>query len=132
MCDICRNKEIEKAYKALRLNSGVSYFPYGSNDYNPKLLGASKKKPTILYKRLKFSGHSPYNIKLRDASGSDVGFGSSFGSSSYSFAEGSYAISPDADGIVRLKGAPLMMMRQRQQELEKERADKALRLNYGF
>jgi len=85
LCEICKRQEIEKAYKALRLNGGVSYYPYGSNDYNPKLLGASsgsglgsscnsastfnvnRKKPTVWIKRLRF-GHSPYNIKLRGAS----------------------------------------------------------------
>jgi hypothetical protein len=53
----------------LRLNGGVSYYPYayGSNDYNPKLLAASSKKPTVWIKRLRF-GHSTYNIKLRGAS----------------------------------------------------------------
>jgi hypothetical protein len=69
LCEICRKQEIEKAYKALRLNSGVSYYPYASNDCTPKLLGASinHRKPTIHIKRLRF-GHSPYNMKLRGAS----------------------------------------------------------------
>ena len=64
LCDTCTRHEIEKAYKALRLNGDVSinYYPDGSNNYNSKLLGASNKKPTLWIKRLKFgSDYSPYN-----------------------------------------------------------------------
>ena len=116
----------------MRLNGDVSssYYPIGSNsnDYNPRLLGAStfNKKPTLWIKRLKFP-HSPYNTRLRGASDSG------FGSGSYSFADSNssdYA-RPDADGIVRIRGAPLMKIKQ-WQELEKENAEKALSLNCGF
>ncbi len=62
MCEICRNQEIEKAYKALRLNGDFTPI------YDPRLLAASAMKPTLHIKRLRFAGHSPYNIKLRTAS----------------------------------------------------------------
>jgi hypothetical protein len=96
----------------------LSLYPIGSNsnDYNPKFLGASSssrsKKPTLWIKRLKFR-HSPYNTRLRSASG--------FGSDSSDY------VRPNADGIVRIRGAPLMKIKQwqRQPELEKERAGKA-------
>jgi di/tripeptidase len=106
ICSISSSQEIEKAYKALRLNGDVSrYYPYGSNDYNPKLLGASStcglasvnnninsnsKKPIIHIKRLKFR-HSPYNIRLRGAS-----------------------------------------LIQKRLQIERENADKALSPNFGF
>jgi hypothetical protein len=61
LCEICRRQEIEKAYKALRING--DYSPI----YNPKLLAASVRKPTLWIKRTGHS-HSPYNIKLRTAS----------------------------------------------------------------
>jgi hypothetical protein len=132
LCEICSisRQEFEKAYKALRLNNGdvsSSYYPigYGSNDYNSKLLGASNKKPTLWIKRLKFR-HSPYNTRLRGASGS--------GSNSGFDSDSSDHVRPDADGIVRIRGVPLMKIKQwqRQPELEKERAEKALSLNCGF
>jgi hypothetical protein len=62
LCDICRKQELEKAYKALKLNGDFSPI------YNPKLLAASVKKPTVWIKKLRFTGHSPNNIKLRTAS----------------------------------------------------------------
>ncbi|MGB7558692.1 MAG: hypothetical protein WBM37_09265 [Nitrososphaeraceae archaeon] len=62
MCDICKRQELERAYKALRLNGDFTPI------YNPRLLAASVKKPTLHIKRLRFAGHSPYNIKLRTAS----------------------------------------------------------------
>ena len=81
MCDICRKQEIEKAYKALKLNGFASSdYPYGydyDHSHNPKLLAASaaptiKEKPTVWIKRLKFGGHrnnnSPNNIHLKGAS----------------------------------------------------------------
>jgi hypothetical protein len=61
LCENCRREEIEKAYKALRLNGDNSPI------YNPRLLAASTMKPTLHIRRLKFH-HSPYNIKLKDAS----------------------------------------------------------------
>jgi hypothetical protein len=62
LCEICRNQEIEKAYKALRLNGDFTPI------YNPRLLAASAIKPTLYIKRLRFAGHNPNNIKLRTAS----------------------------------------------------------------
>jgi hypothetical protein len=62
LCEICKRQEMEKAYKALRLNGDT--YPI----YNPRLLSASAIKPTIWIKRLRFAGHSPNNIKLRTAS----------------------------------------------------------------
>jgi hypothetical protein len=77
LCENCRKEEIEKAYKALRLNGDNSSYPI----YNPGLLSASA---------MKFH-HSPYNI--------------------------------------RLKGAAFI---QKRLEIERENAEKALSLNYGF
>jgi hypothetical protein len=88
MCETCRRTELERAYKALRLN-GPNY-PI----YNPRLLAASAIKPTLYIKRIGHS-HSPNNIKLRTAS-------------SYSW--------PCPEEIRK----------------ERENAEKALSLNYGF
>lgn len=54
-------EQIERASKALRLNCDIS------PDYDPSLLAASSKKPTIRIKRLSFSGSNPNNIKLKGA-----------------------------------------------------------------
>jgi hypothetical protein len=119
LCEICSidNQEIQKAYKALRLNGG-SYYPIG-------LLGASKKKPTLWIKRLKSKSgfhHSPYNTtRLRSASSSNSSF----------ISDGKEYVRPDADGIVRIRGEALKKIKQ-WQELEKENAEKALSLNCGF
>ena len=62
MCEICKQQELEKAYKALKLNGDT--YPI----YNPRLLSASVKKPTLWIKKLGFTGHNPNNVKLRTAS----------------------------------------------------------------
>lgn len=56
----CSEEQRERANKALKLNGGT--------DYEPRLLAASSKKPTIRIKRLSFSGHNPNSIKLKAAS----------------------------------------------------------------
>jgi hypothetical protein len=43
LCENCRKEEIEKAYKALRLNGDNSSYPI----YDPGLLSASAMKPTL-------------------------------------------------------------------------------------
>jgi hypothetical protein len=45
----------ERSNKALKLNCGT--------DYEPRLLAASSKKPTIRIKRLSFSDNNPLNTK---------------------------------------------------------------------
>ena len=72
MCEICQRQEIEKAYKALRLNGFEPSYYY---DHGHKLSGASsletpipKEKPTVYIKRLKFGGHNPNSIHLKGAS----------------------------------------------------------------
>jgi hypothetical protein len=66
LCDICRRKELEKAYKALRLNDGFEG-GYGNGfgnesfahytNISPKLLGAStssiKRKTHSTHKAIK-------------------------------------------------------------------------------
>jgi hypothetical protein len=64
LCELCTNQELEKAHKALRLNGDTS----SVYNHNLRLLGASSRKPTLWIKRLGFTGHSPYNIKLKTAS----------------------------------------------------------------
>ena len=58
----CPEKQQERAFKPLRLNSGT--------DYEPRLLAASslKKKPTIRIKRLSLKSNDPNGIKLKGAS----------------------------------------------------------------
>jgi hypothetical protein len=59
----CKQQELEKTYKALKMNGDTSpYYHY------PKLLAASAMKPTLHIKRIKFMGHSHNNIQLRMAS----------------------------------------------------------------
>ena len=87
MCDICKRQELERAYKALRLNGDFTPI------YNPRLLAASVKKHTLHIKKLKFT-HSPYNIKLRTAS--------------------------------------FMQCPDESRRIQKQNAEKALRLNVGF
>jgi hypothetical protein len=88
LCEKCKQQELEKAYKALRLNGDTNPI------YNPKLLAASAiaMKPTLHIKRLKFAGHSHNNIQLRVAS------------------------SPYPERLM----------------MEREKAEKAMSLNYGF
>jgi hypothetical protein len=63
LCEKCKQQELEKAYKALKMNGDTS------PDYNyPKLLAASAMKPILHIKRIKFMGHSHNNIQLRAAS----------------------------------------------------------------
>jgi len=62
LCEKCKQLELERAYKALRVNGGTE------SPYYPKLLAASAMKPTIHIKRLKFMGHNHNNIQLRMAS----------------------------------------------------------------
>jgi hypothetical protein len=65
LCEKCKQLELEKAYKALKMNSDDSPNPY----YNYlKLLAASAMKPTLHIKRRGFAGHSHNNIQLRMAS----------------------------------------------------------------
>ena len=95
----CSEEQIERANKALRLNGG------SDSDYNyPRLLAASSlssnRKPTLRIKRLSHSGPG-INLKLKGAS--------SLGSNS---------------NLQRQ-----LMERQRQIELERINAEKALRLN---
>jgi hypothetical protein len=89
LCDICRRQELERAYKALRLNGDFSPI------YNPRLLAASAMKPTLYIKQLRFAGHNPNNIKLRTASS-------------------------------------MSMRCPEELRRERENAEKALSLNYGF
>lgn len=88
MCELCRKQELEKAYKALRVNGDDS-------PYYPRLLAASSyhKKPTVWIKKLRFAGHSPNNIKLKTA---------------------------------------LFIPCPEQLKREREKAEKAMSLNYGF
>jgi hypothetical protein len=89
LCEKCKQLELEKAYKALKMNGD------DSPNYNyPKLLSASSisRKPTLHIKRIGFTGHSHNNIQLRMAS------------------------SPCPERIKE----------------EKEKAEKAMSLNYGF
>jgi hypothetical protein len=62
LCEKCKQLELEKAYKALRVNGGAE------SPHYPKLLAASAMKPTLHIKRLRFIGHSHNNIQLRAAS----------------------------------------------------------------
>jgi hypothetical protein len=65
LCEDCNIQELERAYKALRLNGDNS-----PSYYYPSILAASatSRKPTLYIKRLRFAGHNHNNIKLRFAS----------------------------------------------------------------
>jgi hypothetical protein len=63
LCEKCKQQELERAYKALKMNGDDS-----PSYYYPKLLAASAMKPTLHIKRLRFAGHNHNNIQLRMAS----------------------------------------------------------------
>jgi hypothetical protein len=107
--------ERERAMEALRLNDDIS------PDFNPKLLATSStsKKPTVRIKRLSFSGHSPNNIKLNGASSTSTSTSTSA------------SIHTPTPTPIRINVLDPLYVRKYLRE-EREKAEKALRLNVGF
>jgi hypothetical protein len=105
MCELCTSQELEKAHKALALNGDTfSYY-----NQNLGLLYASSKKPTLWIKKLRSASSRTrkpalWIKKLRSAS-ANTGY------------------NPNSIKLRTASSRPCP---------EKEKAEKAMSLNYGF
>ena len=94
-------EQLERATKALKLNGGPAY------DYDPRLLAASSlnRKPTLRIKRLSFGASARPIIKLKGASSSSL------------------------QRQLFERQRQMEIIEQKERELERINAEKALRLN---